>query len=118
MVRRARLVASPVQVDHLPVLLTLLGHPQAPQVTLKQQPGLLPSTMQPVVPQLVPPMPPGHLLVPPTLQPALLPLLVPQLAQARPVQVQQAQLLSITCPASLNQIFRTVSARTTPRMMF
>ena len=118
MVRRARLVASPVQVAHLPVLLTLLGHPQAPQATLKQQPVLLPSTMQPVVPRLAPPMPPDRPLAPPTLQQALLPLLVPQLAQARLAQTQQAQLLSITCPASLNQIFRTVSARTTPRMMF
>ena len=109
MVRRARLVASPVQVDHRQVPLTLPGHPLAPQATLKQQP---------VVPRLAPPMPPDRPLAPPTLQQALLPLLVPQLAQARPVQVQQAQLLSITCPASLNQIFRTVSARTTPRMMF
>ena len=67
MVRRARLVASPVQVAHLPVLLTLLGHPQAPQATLKQQPVLLPSTMQPVVPRQAPPMLPGHLQAPPTL---------------------------------------------------
>ena len=43
---------------------------------------------------------------------------VPRLAQARPFRLSKRNSCRSHAPASLNQIFRTVSARTTPRMMF